>query len=124
MTELRRTIDETNRKFVEAFNAGDPGRAAREVYTRDARVLPPDAPVVEGREAIAQFWQTASAQLGIQSVTLSTVALETLGDAAYEVGHADLRLKSGQEARFKYIVLWKQDDGRWGWHVDIWNTRP
>jgi ketosteroid isomerase-like protein len=21
----------------------------------------------------------------------------------------------------KYVVCWKQEDGRWKWHVDIWN---
>ena len=21
----------------------------------------------------------------------------------------------------KYVVYWKQDAGRWKWHVDIWN---
>lgn len=124
MAEVRRSIDEANRKFMETFNAGDPGRAAEEVYTRDARVLPPDAPLVEGRDAIVEFWRTASQQLGIRSLALSTVAVETIGESAYEIGHADLRLASGEEARFKYVVIWKQDNGRWGWHVDIWNARP
>jgi ketosteroid isomerase-like protein len=21
----------------------------------------------------------------------------------------------------KYVVYWRQEDGRWKWHVDIWN---
>ena len=40
----RRAIDAANRRFEAAFNAGDFAGAAREVYTADARVLPPDAP--------------------------------------------------------------------------------
>lgn len=124
MVDVRRSIEEANRRFVETFNAGDPGRAAEEVYTRDARVLPPDAPIVEGREAIAQFWRSAAQQMGMRSVALSTVALDVAGDAAHEVGHADVGLTSGQEVRLKYVVIWKQDEGRWGWHIDIWNTRP
>lgn len=124
MSDLRRSIDETNRRFVEAFNAGDISRAVEEVYTPEARILPPDAPVIEGRTRITEFWQSTAQQLGIRSVSLSTVSLDTLGDSACEIGHADVRLGSGQEARFKYVVLWKQDGGRWGWHVDIWNARP
>ena len=124
MEDVRRSIEEANRRFVETFNAGDPGRAAEEVYTRHARVLPPDAPVVEGRAAIVQFWRTAAAQLGMRSVRLSTLELDVAADSACEIGHADVRLASGDEARFKYVVLWKQDNGRWGWQVDIWNTRP
>ena len=22
----------------------------------------------------------------------------------------------------KYVVYWRQEDGRWKWHVDIWNS--
>jgi len=21
----------------------------------------------------------------------------------------------------KYVIYWRQEDGRWKWHVDIWN---
>jgi hypothetical protein len=21
----------------------------------------------------------------------------------------------------KYVVYWREEDGRWQWHVDIWN---
>jgi ketosteroid isomerase-like protein len=124
MNDVRRSIDEANRRFVETFNAGDHGRAAEQVYTRTARVLPPDGEMVEGRDAIVRFWQGAAQQLGVRAVALTTVSLDILADAACEIGHADLTLTSGQEVKFKYVVLWKQDEGRWGWDVDIWNGRP
>jgi ketosteroid isomerase-like protein len=124
MIDVRSSIAEANRRFTEFFNAGDPGRAAREVYTTNARILPPDAPLIQGRDAIAQFWRDGAEQLGLQSVTLTTLTLDVMSDGACEIGHADLRLKSGQEARFKYVVLWKQEEGRWCWDVDIWNGRP
>ena len=124
MDDIRRSIDDANRRFVETFNAGHPGCAAQEVYTRTARVLPPDSGMVEGRDAIVGFWKGAAQQLGISGVALTTVSLEMVGDRACEIGHADLTLGSGQQARFKYVVLWKQDEGRWGWDVDIWNGRP
>jgi hypothetical protein len=22
----------------------------------------------------------------------------------------------------QYVVIWKQEDGRWKWHRDIWNS--
>lgn len=123
MNEVRLSIDKVNRRFVERFNSGDPGGAAEEVYTAGARLLPPDAPIVEGRNAAIQFWQTAAQQLGIRTVQLTTVSLEIVGDLPYEIGHADVDLHSGQHVGFKYVVIWKQEDGRWRWHVDIWNTR-
>jgi ketosteroid isomerase-like protein len=123
MSEVRRSIDEVNRRFVEMFNQGTPGRAAEQVYTADARLLPPDAPIVEGRDAAIKFWETAAQQLGIRTVQLTTVSLDIVGNFPYEIGHADVNLQSGQQVRFKYVVIWKQEDGRWRWHVDIWNTR-
>jgi len=31
-------------------------------------------------------------------------------------------LAGGQRATPKYVVVWKQEDGAWRRHVDIWNT--
>jgi ketosteroid isomerase-like protein len=121
---IRQGIDATNAGFMEAFGRGDPAAAARETYTRDARILPPDAPIVQGRDAIAQFWTGAAQQLGITAVALSTVDLHPLGDGAYEVGRGTLTLGGGQQVVAKYVVIWRQEDGRWRWHVDIWNMEP
>ena len=38
-----------------------------------------------------------------------------------ELRRADLALGGGQEVAVKYVVYWKQEDGAWKWHVDIWN---
>ena len=114
----------TNRVFEEeVVGRGDFGALER-VYTRDARILPPDAPMIQGRDAIAQFWTGAAQQLGITAVALSTVDLHPLGDGAYEVGRGTLTLGGGQQVVAKYVVIWRQEDGRWRWHVDIWNMEP
>jgi uncharacterized protein (TIGR02246 family) len=121
---VRRAIAATNAGFSAAFARGDAAAGARETYTRDARILPPDAPMVEGREQIAEFWAGAAAQLGVTAVELRTVELQPMGDGAYEVGRATLTLGGGQQAHAKYVVIWRQEDGRWRWHVDIWNMEP
>lgn len=121
-TMLAEEIARVNRQFESTFNAGDFAGAARAVYTLDAHVLPPGAPRIEGREAIAGFWDAAARQMGIRSVRLSTVALTPLGDAASEIGAATLDLAGGQQVEVKYVVIWKQEDGAWKWHVDIWNA--
>ena len=118
----RSAIDATNRRFEAAFNAGDPARAAREVYTENASILPPDLPMVQGRENIAQFWVGAAAQLGATGVRLSTVALEVHGDVAHEIGRATLTLAGGQQMDAKYCVFWTLSGGEWRWHADIWNA--
>lgn len=118
----RLAINAANRAFEAAFNSGDPAAAARGVYTADARVLPPDMPAVSGREAIAEFWTGAAAQMGVTHVQLSTVDLEVHGDHAHEIGRATLTLGEGRQAEAKFVVIWKQEAGEWRWAVDIWNA--
>ncbi len=57
---LRRGIDETHRRFEDMFNRGDAAGAARQLYTRDARILPPGAETVRGRDRIAEYWAAAA----------------------------------------------------------------
>ncbi|WP_445217024.1 YybH family protein [Bradyrhizobium sp. Pa8] len=120
--QVRQAVDEANRRFgVAAAGKDYAGMAA--FYTEDAKVLPPDAPIVSGRKPIEEFWRTAADALGLIDVTLKTIDLEVAGDTAYEIGEADLKLSSGQ-AKVKYLVVWLQRDGRWHLHRDIWNSMP
>ena len=121
--EVRPVIDEANRKFGAAIASKDyAGMAA--LYTEDAKVLPPDAPIVSGRKAIEEFWRTAANALGLTDATLKTLDLEIAGDSAYEIGEADLKLSSGQ-AKVKYLLVWlRRRDGQWYVHRDIWNNMP
>jgi len=120
---VRQAVDEGNRKFGAAAARKDyAGMAA--LYTANAKVLPPDAPIVSGKKAIEEFWRSAATALGLTDVKLKTVDLEVTGDTAYEVGEADLKLGSGQ-AKVKYLVVWlRGDDGQWRLHRDIWNNMP
>jgi len=123
VTALRRGIDETHRRFEDMFNRGDAAGAARQLYTRDARILPPGAETVQGRDRIAEYWAAAAAapQTGVRRVELSTLDLQPLGDGAYEIGRATLTLASGQRVTPRYFVVWKQEDGAWRRREDIWN---
>lgn len=118
---LRRGIEEADRRFMDAFNSGDVEGAARGVYTEDARILPPGAEMVQGRDNIVQFWRGAAEQMGIERVELSTVDVQEMGDTAYQIGRAMITVGGGQQVPGKYVVIWKQEGGQWKWHVDIWN---
>jgi uncharacterized protein (TIGR02246 family) len=114
-------IAQVNQAFEESARKGDMKRLAS-LYTPDAMVLAPDAPVVKGRDAIQQFWTSAAQQMGLKDVRLTTLDLQLAGDTAYEVGEAQLTLQSGTAA-VKYVVVWKKVDGRWSLHRDIWNAK-
>jgi uncharacterized protein (TIGR02246 family) len=121
--QIRQVIDEANRGFAAAANRKDyAGLAA--FYAEDAKLLPPDAPIVSGRKGIEEFWRTAADAMGLMDVTLKSVDLEIAGDIAYEIGEADMKLTSGQ-AKVKYLVVWREGrDGQWRLHRDIWNNVP
>lgn len=115
-------IAAVNRSFEDAAAKGDLDGLAS-LYTSDAIALPPDGPLVRGRNDIKRMWGDIAAQLGLQRVKLETIALEVSGDGANEVGQARLTIQSG-EAVVKYVVVWKKVDGQWRLHRDIWNMAP
>lgn len=119
----RRAIDAVNRRFEAAANRGD-FAAMAEVYADDARLLPPDAPIVSGKAAIADFWRAAGPALNLRAVRLETLEIDVAGDRAVEIGTAYLTLAEGA-ARMKYVVAWRRGaDGEWRFAVDIWNAMP
>lgn len=113
------------RRTNEIFNSEVAGKQNMDaldlVYTAAARILPPGAPMIQGREPIKAFWKQAIAAMDVKSAVLATVDAELAGDTVVEIGRADLTLGSGQAVEVKYVVHWKQDGGTWKWHVDIWN---
>jgi uncharacterized protein (TIGR02246 family) len=118
-------ITAVNRAFEEAARKADVERIAS-LYTGDAIVLPPDASPVRGRDNIKQLWKSVISDMGLTDVKLDTVDLEMAGDTAYEVGKATLTMqpKGGQvtTAAVNFVVVWKNVNGQWRLHRDIWNA--
>jgi len=113
-------IAAVNRQFEDAARKGDLERLAS-LYTRDAIALPPDSPMVRGRDNIKQMWGTIAQQIGLKDVRLNTIDLDVTGETAYEVGEANLTTANGAAA-VKFVVVWKKVDGQWRLHRDIWNA--
>lgn len=123
MSDVRKAIEDGGRKLGAALTAKDFDAAAR-LYTEDAALLPPNAPVIRGRAAIGVFWRDAAAALGLVSASLKTEEVTVSGDMAVEVGSAALTLATGV-AHVKFMVAWRRDgDGVWRLHRDIWNALP
>ncbi|HVP48853.1 MAG TPA: DUF4440 domain-containing protein [Bryobacteraceae bacterium] len=125
---IQQAMEATNRLFSEQVVAGKQIARLDGVYTQDAAILPPDSEIVRGRENIKQFWSKVILEAGLSAAPLTTVEAEMLGDAAYEIGTAQLTFQGqsgASQVSVKYIVVWKQDaDGLWKWHRDIWNPTP
>jgi len=125
--DAKAAIEEAAIAWESAFNAGD-GKGVAELYTEDAALLPPGAERVDGKAAIAEFWQGAI-DAGLAGADLETVEVVEAGDLAYEVGAVRLSAPTEDGERVsvsgKYIVVWQHaDDGAWRLHRDIWNLNP
>ena len=118
---IRAAMQQTNERFSTEVVAGGNFDALDHIYTSGARILPPGASLMQGRDQIKGFWQQAVQGLGIKSAQLSTIDAEQAGDTVVEIGKAELRLADGNTVEVKYVVHWKQEDGAWKWNVDIWN---
>jgi ketosteroid isomerase-like protein len=91
-----------------------------QIYTSDATVMPPGAPMINGRENIRAFWKATVEALDPTSGRLETLSLEVLADRAIEVGRATIE-SAASALEVKYVVVWKREDGSWKLHIDIWN---
>jgi uncharacterized protein (TIGR02246 family) len=120
-TEVRDAIAAANEEFMAAFNRGDAAGLAA-LYTDHGQVLPPNSDFVTGKPAIQTFWQ-AVMDMGIKEAELETVEVEGHGDTATEVSKFTLKGEGGQVLdQGKYIIIWKQEDGQWKLHRDIFNS--
>ena len=115
-------MKKTNDLFNEEVLKNNKINALDDIYTINARVLPPGDNIVQGRDAIKSFWQQAIARLGLRSATLTTLDAEVLEDRVFEIGYAGLTVNDNQSVSVKYVVQWKQEDGNWKWHLNIWNA--
>jgi ketosteroid isomerase-like protein len=120
-TTVKQSIQATNRLFETEVVGSRNFDALDSVYATDARILPPGAEMVSGRANIKEFWKNAVTTMNVTACRLETVDVEMLGDSAYEIGRATLTMQGGGTAEGKFVVVWKQEDGAWKWHVDIWN---
>jgi len=115
-------VQKANRIFEQEVVAHRNIEALDRVYTHDARVLPPGAEMISGLQNIKSFWQTAMNTMGLSAVKLQTIDFEPLGNAGLEIGRATLEFAAGEPPmEVKYVVVWKQEDGDWKWHVDMWS---
>ncbi|HWR36010.1 MAG TPA: nuclear transport factor 2 family protein [Clostridia bacterium] len=96
--------------FVRNANASNATALTEEFYAEDARLLPPNSPLVRGREAIRSFWERFLAA-GCSDLKLETGEIGASGDLAYGVGNYEYT-QAGTRHAGKYVVVYRrQPDG-------------
>jgi uncharacterized protein (TIGR02246 family) len=112
-------IRKASKTWEVAFNAAD-GEGLAALYRPDAMLLPPNQGFVEGRDAIGEFWAPFTAEIDGK---LDIREIVVRGDLGYVIGTYELVDAEGSFVdRGKYIEVWRQVDGEWALHRDIWNS--
>ena len=125
MGDLRSEIEAQIKGFLEAFNKGDAAGVAS-YYTKNARLLPPNAETMKGREAIQAAWQH-NMDIGVKSAELEITEVIPMNEnTACEIGKYKLKIEPEPgvtvEDMGKYVVIWKHDGDSWKLDIDIFNT--
>ncbi len=108
--------------FVRHFNAADADQLVRAFYTEDARLLPPNHPMISGasqiREALQSFLDA-----GMSGLTIETYDVEVAdsGDLAYGIGTFALARPAPDRGKF-LEVYHKQADGSWRCVADMFGS--
>ena len=118
-------IRELDAKWVAAVAAKDVDAIAR-IYTVDGMFLAPNAPLVEGREGIAEAW---AGLLGLPGISFTfeptRIEVSASADLASDVGTFALAF-DGEGGRVrdrgKYVLVWKKVNGAWKVLADIFNS--
>jgi len=113
-------ISSRSEAWEAALNAKDID-ALVELYTTDARVLPPNRKMSSGHDAVrAEFGAMIDAGLGGE---LTSIEAMVSGDLGYNVGIYTLRAGDDVVDTGKYMETWRRgDDGQWRMANDIWNS--
>ncbi len=117
-------LGQMNRDFAKAMNAQD-AVAAANLYDENASILPPNEPMVTGRENIKKYMQ-GFLDAGFVEGSASTIAAESDGDLGYETGTFIIKMKGADgtitEEIVKYIELLKRNnEGKWMSIYGMWS---
>jgi len=121
LDSVKATIDASNKEYGACFATGDSVKFAG-FYTADACINPPNMPRMCGTQAIMAFFN-GGVKMGIHNIKLTVEEVMGSGDAVAEIGKYDLLGdKDVSMDKGKYIVVWKQVEGKWKMHRDEWNS--
>lgn len=100
--------------------------AAVAFYAEDATVLPPDAPMLEGRDAIKAFWTDFTKVPGISLTTqIYKIRINQALDTAITTGTYSMKMGEGMDAASdegKFAMTWVRTDDGWKAYTDMFSS--
>jgi len=121
LAAVKSAIADANKTFGDAIVKGD-SVAVADLYASDANMLPPERPKIENHDGILHL-AGSFARMGIKAFSLESTDVYGNPDLVVEEGKWTVGDGSGKTLDDgKYIVLWKQENGKWKLWRDIWNS--
>jgi uncharacterized protein (TIGR02246 family) len=122
---LRDEVEAVNSMFSKAASNHDLD-SVMEFYAPDAWLLPPGAPLIQGKDGIRAFFQTML-DAGVRTLQLKSLTVEGTNDFAVDIGRYKITIVSpGADPvtdQGKYIVVLKrQSDGKLRLTYDTFNS--
>jgi uncharacterized protein (TIGR02246 family) len=118
-------IKDVHNRWIEAELAGD-SLALLQLCTDDVVWIPPDSPVLEGRESITRWLKGAKAE--IKNIQITDLRIGGSGTMAYKRGNYTTIYKGSgskevMEARGTHLwILQKMGNGEWLVAIVTWNS--
>jgi ketosteroid isomerase-like protein len=106
-------------EFADLMQQRDDDKASK-MFTEDAKLMPPDSPMIEGRAAIRVYLHDL---FGGQAVPTELAERDefTSGVYTFRDGILTQHLVNGSTQIGKFMQVWKYVDGKWEQHRVIWN---
>jgi len=104
--------------------------ASMDLWAADAVMLPPDLPVLAGKEAIRDYVMGAASIPGFRiSWEPDSAHISKSGDMAYLIERNVIEFDGEDGSKIvthgKVITVWRKDSqGQWKNVVDMWNAAP
>ncbi len=121
LNAMKKIIEEKTNQFTAAHITKDTA-FLNNIFTLNARSLPPNAEAVNGRKAISQLnmdW----INFGISEAKETSTVF--YGNKDYLIDEGTYIFIYGEDKTIdkgKYINIWKMEDGEWKIESNIWNS--
>jgi len=121
LDSAKAAIAASNKVFGACFATGDSTTFAN-CYTSDACINVTGMPQMCGTKAITAFFNGGH-KMGITNLALTTEEVMGGKEAVVETGKYEMFVGDKVSVeKGKFIVVWKEENGKWKMHRDIWNS--
>ena len=121
LDSAKAAIATSNTSFGNCFANGDSATFVK-LYSSDACINPSNMPKICGPQGIAAFFN-GGVKMGIHNIKLTTTEVMGGKEGVAETGVYEMMGDKGVSLdKGKYMVLWKEEGGKWKMHRDIWNS--